>query len=320
MYIGGTEKPPMAPRSCPVANTAAMTTTLRDVFRQNSRPLEPLPTGQSPVLAKLPGVRAVLFDLYGTLLVSGSGEVGTAPQAACHPALVEALAAVGIDPARLSGGEVEIVFQVIRAFHAEGQAAGIEYPEVQIVEVWRRVLGELAGRGVIEQAECPAVDLRRLAVEYEARANPVWPMPGAEGCLRALHGRGLLLGIISNAQFYTPELLPAFLGTQSEAWGLDPALEFYSYQHGLAKPGQALFRLAAEELMRRGIEPRGAVYVGNDMLNDVLPARQVGFRTALFAGDARSLRRRGDDPRLEGIRPDLVLTKLADLNDCIMIE
>ena len=128
------------------------------------------------------------------------------------------------------------------------------------------------------------------------------------------------MGIISNAQFYTPELLPAFLGTQSEAWGLDPALEFYSYQHGLAKPGQALFRLAAEELMRRGIEPRGAVYVGNDMLNDVLPARQVGFRTALFAGDARSLRRRGDDPRLEGIRPDLVLTKLADLNECIMIE
>jgi len=297
-----------------------MTTTFRDIFRQNSRPLEPLPTWERPVLAKLRGVRAVLFDLYGTLFISGIGEVGTSPQAACQAAMVEALAAVGIDHARLSGGEVEIVFQVIRDFHAQGRAAGIQYPEVQIVEVWRRVLDELAGRGLIHRAQCRGVQLRRLAVEYEARANPVWPMPGAEGCLRALHGRGLPLGIVSNAQFYTAELLPAFLGGPGEAWGLDPGLEFYSYQHGRAKPGQALFRLAAEELARRGIEPRGAVYVGNDMLNDVLPAQQVGFRTALFAGDARSLRRRDDDPRLEGVFPELVLTKLADLNDCIMID
>jgi putative hydrolase of the HAD superfamily len=303
-------------------NTAAMTTVFRDIFRQNSRPLEPVPTGESPVLAKLRGVRAVLFDLYGTLLISGSGEVGTSPQAACQRALVEALAAVGIDPARLAGGEAETVFQVIRDFHAEGRAAGVEYPEVQVVEVWRRVLAELARRGLIDATWGPGVevDLERLAVEYEARANPVWPMPGAESCLPDLHSRGFLLGIISNAQFYTPELLPAFLGGQSEAWGPDPGLEFYSYQHGVAKPGQGLFRLAAEELGRRGIEPGGAVCVGNDMLNDVLPARQVGFRTALFAGDARSLRRRGDDPRVEGVWPDLVLTTLADLGECIMIE
>lgn len=296
-----------------------MTTTLGDIFRRNSRPMEPLPTGERPVLATLRGVRAVLFDLYGTLFVSGIGEVGTSPAAACQRALVEALAAVEIDPARLTGDDAQVVFRVIETLHAQGRAAGVEYPEVQIVEVWRQVLDELAGRGQIDRAASLGVDLRRLAVEYEVRANPAWPMPGAEGCLRDLHRRGLLLGIVSNAQFYTPELLRTFLQGPVEAWGLDPRLQFYSYEHGLAKPGQALFRLAAEELGRRGIGAREAVYVGNDILNDVLPARQTGFRTALFAGDARSLRRRQDDPRLDGVRPDLVLTKLAELSGCLVV-
>ena len=54
------------------------------------------------------------------------------------------------------------------------------------------------------------------------------------------------------------------------------------------------------------------------MLNDVLPAKQVGFRTALFAGDRRSLRQREDDLRVSKIVPDLVLTELGQLDGCII--
>ena len=32
-----------------------------------SRPLEPLPTGQNEVIRKIAGIRAVFFDIYGTL-------------------------------------------------------------------------------------------------------------------------------------------------------------------------------------------------------------------------------------------------------------
>lgn len=294
-----------------------MPTAHCEIFRRHARPLAPVPSDHPALPARLAGVRAVLFDLYGTLLISASGEVGTARRAANQDALRGALDSVGVDAARLADGDGEVLFDAIEASHAQDRARGIAYPEVEIAEVWRRALAELERRGAIDPAALGGVDLERLAVEYEARANPVWPMPGAADCLAALHRSGILLGIVSNAQFYTAALFPAFLGTEAEDLGFDPRLVFYSHQHGLAKPGPGLFQMAADELGRRGIEPAGAVYVGNDMLNDVLPARQVGFRTVLFAGDARSLRLRQDDPRVTGVVPDAVVASLAELVECV---
>ena len=48
----------------------------------------------------------------------------------------------------------------------------------------------------------------------------------------------------------------------------------------------------------------------------MLPAG-TGMRTALFAGDARSLRMRETDPRVNGVDPDIVLTDLDQLIDCL---
>lgn len=171
---------------------------------------------------------------------------------------------------------------------------------------------------IIRQRPHDQTDLKRLAVEYEARTNAVWPMPGLVDCLAELAGAGLPMGIVSNAQFYTRELFPAFLGQSTDECGFAPDLQIYSYEQGFAKPGEGLYRLAVERLAARGITPSETLYVGNDMLNDVAPAQRVGFRTALFAGDARSLRLRADDPRVEGIRPDLVVGRLLDLNGCIL--
>src|SRR5690606_5884506 len=37
-------------------------------------PRHPLPTGWMPRLKPLPGIRAVIFDIYGTLLISAAGD------------------------------------------------------------------------------------------------------------------------------------------------------------------------------------------------------------------------------------------------------
>jgi putative hydrolase of the HAD superfamily len=157
----------------------------------------------------------------------------------------------------------------------------------------------------------------RLAAEFEARANPAWPMPGLKETLRALRGRRLALGMIADAQFYTIELFPALLDHWAELWGFDPKLQFYSYLYGQRKPGLKLYQMAIEALAHRGIAPSEALYVGSDMLEDIWPAWQLGLRTALFAGDARSFNPRTGDPRIQGIHPDLVLTELWDINLCI---
>jgi putative hydrolase of the HAD superfamily len=125
------------------------------------------------------------------------------------------------------------------------------------------------------------------------------------------------MGIISNAQFYTPYLFKWFLDFAPEDLGFDPELVFYSYEFERAKPSAALFAMAAQKLRDKGLAPSSVLYLGNDMLNDIFPAKNSGFQTALFAGDKRSLRLRTDDPRCRSLKPDLVVTDLGQLINII---
>ena len=61
-----------------------------------SRPLEPLPTHYPTRMVPLTGVRAVVFDIYGTLLISGSGDIGTVAKHDAEQVAREALAATDI--------------------------------------------------------------------------------------------------------------------------------------------------------------------------------------------------------------------------------
>jgi len=295
---------------------------LIDVLRRNYRPLEPEPTGVEPRLERLGDVRAVLFDIYGTLVVSGSGEVGTTREAASRASLEAALTSLEVPFDPPLSDAVDLMQERIREEHAQRRTQGVDFPEIQIAEVWQWVFSEMVARGRLSaggREKLERLGFERLAVEYEARANPCWPMPHLESCLSRLREGGLRLGLISNAQFYTPLLFPALLGRSAQECGFEQRLSLYSYRHGQAKPGVPLYEMAAERLREHGIESGQTLYVGNDMLNDVMPAARVGFRTALFAGDRRSLRQREDDPRVAGVSSQLVITDLAQLPACSMI-
>ena len=86
---------------------------------------------------------------------------------------------------------------------------------------------------------------RRFAVEYELIANPVYPMPGLDRTLEECRSRGLAMGIVSNAQFFTPWLFQWFLGKDLDGLGVDKNLQIFSYRFGAAKPSRALFDAAA---------------------------------------------------------------------------
>jgi len=149
---------------------------------------------------------------------------------------------------------------------------------------------------------------RAFALEYEALVNPAWPMPGLRTALSDLRRAGILLGILSNAQFYTPSLFECFLGAGPRALGFREELTLYSFELGLAKPSPRLFAIARARLQAAGVRPGRVLMVGNDALRDLAPARAAGFQTALFAGDARSLRGAG-----EARAATAVITDLAQL-------
>jgi len=323
------------------------------IIRETSLPQVPVPTGETGNLQFLENIQAVFFDIYGTLFISSSGEIGALPMPAELARELEATddaqrhelpLALGkkfIDlypnsprPSSTStaekhatthrhneqdyrqcGNDLILAFQKkIYKSHVVKQQEGIPWPEVDVRKIWGEIISEKfaeSGPGIFSHID-------RWAIEYEVRTNPVWPMPNATDCIDRLGSANLTLGIISNAQFYTPLLFPALMNRQLEDLEISAEMQYYSYCGGRSKPDVWMFDQAAKSLAQKGITPRQTLYVGNDMLNDILPAAQVGFRTALCAADQRSLRLREDDSRVSQTVPDIVVTNLEEVIACVL--
>ncbi len=267
--------------------------------------LLPIPTSLEPRIEANTNFKSLLFDIYGTLFISGSGDIGiTRKKIQTSPDLKKLLKSYHIS------FEVEYLLErfhaAIEAKHQQMRKNGIEFPEVQIDSIWSEVLN-------ISDSET----IRKFAIEYEMIMNPVFPMPGLENLLSACRNKGIIIGIISNAQFYTPLLFDSYLDLSVEQLGFQSDLTLFSYQSGFAKPSIDLFITARERLLKMGIRETEILYLGNDMLNDIFPAKAAGLQTALFAGDLRSLRLRADHPECK-IKPDLVITELQQLTDLIL--
>ena len=190
--------------------------TYAEVIANNCRPLEPIETNVRPVISKVDDIRAVLFDVYGTLLVSASGDIGADDGDQRIHALEKTCARLRIQLMHSAADSICSLENAISRAHAASKARDIKYPEVDIVSLWQEVLGEVATTSTDE------IDFGRFALEYEVRANPVWPMPQADLTLKQLGNQGLILGIVSNAQFFTPLLFESLLGKSLIDFGFTP--------------------------------------------------------------------------------------------------
>ena len=271
------------------------------LISEYTQPLSPLPTSMRPGGRLTQPIQCVLFDIYGTLFISGSGDISaaqkTSPEAGEFQRLLQKFN-IRKTPRDLK----EELFRAIEDEHRRLRNDGIDYPEIKIDQIWQQIL---------ETNDIDAV--RRFAIEYELIVNPVFPMPNLAKTLIACEEQNLTMGLISNAQFFTPLLFEWFLQAQPQDLGFHPELIFLSYQLGHAKPSLIPFEKAATVMDAMGLSTAACLYVGNDMLNDIYPAKQLGFQTALFAGDKRSLRLRTDDARCINLSADLVLTDIGQL-------
>ena len=275
------------------------------VYEKYIQPLEPIPTGVRPDLYLDGRIKVVLFDIYGTLLISESGGVhmlsGKTDKALELKLLLDK-SHISISPEQL----IRSFTEAITKKHQRLRASGVDYPEIEQDRIWMEVLE-------IENLEVG----RNFALEFELIVNPVYPMPNLTPTLGTLKKMGIHLGIISNAQFYTEDVFRQVVGKDLIGLGFNPDWIFYSYQFGYAKPSTHLFKKAEEKLLAEGFSYDDVLYVGNDMLNDVHPAKNVGFKTCLFAGDLRSLRKREDHPLCRNLKPDAVITDLYQIIDLL---
>ena len=197
-------------------------------------------------------IRAVLFDWGDTLFESPH-----APRV-----MVSYARERGI---RLDDDEAERMWDEL--WHAgktpEEHAKGRDLSR----DAHRRVWTELFAR---KEAFIPGIG----RVLYERVMEPsIWkPYPDAEPTLRALHDRGVKIGVVSNHAY---DLRPVFRDA-----GLDRYIDAYalSYEIGVTKPGRGIFIEACRLL---GVGPADTLMVGDDATSDG-GATEAGLRFHLL--------------------------------------
>ncbi len=270
------------------------------LIKERSHRIRPVPAAAAERGSLPRRPRCVLFDVYGTLLVRLANDGPPPGQASRRLDELLRRRRLPVTGAELHG----LLHRAIEKEHSVLRARGYAHPEVTIERIWASVLPGLS----------PA-ELRRLIVEYELVMHPAWPMPGCLRLLRSLARSGIVLGIASNAQFYTPLFLRALLGSDLENLAFSPDLCLYSCDLGIAKPDAAFFDRAVEKLRGAGISAGEAVMVGNDAARDIEPAVRAGFMTVHAALDRAST---GAAPHGSGrSAPDAMIRRLASLQSLI---
>lgn len=201
--------------------------------------------------------RAVIFDIYGTLLDAPPG--GVRPDPSIDPAIINFLENYCIkSPAAPTAALAALVARE----HAASREA---FPEIDLVALWAELLGLPVNASTA-----------MIVAEIEDLWHPATLMPGAAAMLRRLALMNIPCGLLSNAQANAWRQL----GKIAPSFASD--LCIFSHQYMQAKPSAALFVEMQSRLAHRGIASCEVWFVGNDPENDIAPAKHVGFRTAIY--------------------------------------
>ena len=289
-------------------------------FLEKIQPIDIKPTGAKARFQKSNDIKALIFDIYGTLIISASGDIMQSTYNAnmFKEALLQ------------SGYQIRVPISELMAIHsifknevgiAKQKAidGGTPFPELNIVEVWEKTLARAEGNGLISSEN--AIDIKLFVFIFELQSNRVWPMPGMMDLLNGLRSKGYPLGIVSNAQFYTPVIMNYFMSKEVKEDefldGFEKDLSVFSYKMLKGKPDTAVYEALLEPLKKRGLKPEQVLFVGNDMLKDIYASSRVGFKTCFYAGDQRAYRIREDHPEASKIKPDFVITELKQLLEIV---
>jgi putative hydrolase of the HAD superfamily len=187
-------------------------------------------------------VKAVLFDLWGTLIYN-------APEHIDYPGIATTL---GVSPATL--------FQAWRKYIPASMTGGINSSEER-------------ARLVLTDLELPLSGVPLLVdMEVRGRSTNIYFYPDVPEMLAVLRAKGFRTALISNCNYLTRDV--------TKKMDLDKKLDelILSCEVGIVKPNEAIYRLALERL---GLSADECLYVGDGSDHEMNGAIAVGLHTAL---------------------------------------
>ena len=203
--------------------------------------------------------RAVLFDLYGTLIDIRTDE----HDPAVWGALAQYLGYLGvvITPEELRG-------QYLKRVEFQLSSSPERHAEVDVFAVFRDIFAAY-GRAKVSREKIIAAAMLFRSLSRRQFAL----FPEAAVVLRRLRER-YAVGLVSDAQwvFTEPELAITGLRDLFE-------VRVISSRLGIKKPDPRLF---AKALAALHVAPEHAVYVGDNPARDLVGARRAGLRCILF--------------------------------------
>ena len=286
-----------------------------------------------PHLERLPKVRAVLWNIYGTLMsLPPHGEL-----LFIHPqdfvqemALEKTIAEFKMwgsmtrKPGQPHNYMSKVYEDLLDMQRLAPGVPGEHFPEILADRIWDGVVKRLMQKdyhfdtsfyGALNQFA------QKIAFFYHSSLQPASCYHNADVALVGLSSGGITQGLLADAQCFTCTQLQRGLNTQGCMASLDMLFplqyRFLSYDAHGKKPSPRLFHRAIEKLAERGIKPNEILHVGSNIERDIGPAKKLGMRTALFAGDKASLVATLEHFKNPATKPDLMLTDLAQIEEVV---
>ncbi len=284
-----------------------------------------------PHLVRLKDVRVILWNVYGTLLNLSGGELLFE-----HPQKL--LMDVALDKtvqefkmwgsmSRKPGQPADYMAEIYSMVLAEQRGVttgGERHPEVQAERVWESIVKKLLQKdykfdagfyGALNELS------RKIAYFFHASLQGTACYPGCADALKAVADAGLSQGLLGDGQCFTAVQLQRALSEQDPDADferlLPTGMRFLSCDVRARKPSERLFRHALAFLAEKKIGPSEVLHVGSRLTNDLIPARRLGMKTGLFAGDKASLQATPEQLKEPHGRPDVLLTELAQIAEVV---
>ena len=283
--------------------------------------------------APLEDIRAVTWNIYGTLAgIRGGRLMYDMPDSFETTVALEKTIqqfkmwnAMTRKPGRPSEYLAEIYRSMLqRLLLARGNQSSSGFPEIKVEAIWEAIVGRLRQNQYTFESRYfgdIAAYGQKIAYFFHACFQGMGPHPKALEALRQVKASGRLLGIVADAQCFTPLQLVRALRRQGPLANMgqlfETDLQAYSHELRARKPAGRLYRFVLDALDKRGISPTQVVQVSNNWPNDLRAAKEHGMKTVLFAGDGASTELGGLDLNSVTSGPDAVVTSLTQVGELL---